>query len=96
MKKTLKYIIYLFSVAVLLGGCDEVENYIDAYNPDDVQVQQEEINDVVDIQNNAGEIINNLFTSGADTLSVKDSIASFFIQNNSVYWSFHILYWDMV
>ena len=84
---TRKYLL-IFSILFLFSGCDIVDAIADVFkgNDDtDLSSQQEQaLTTVLTLQDEASDIMENLFTSGLDTLSVIDSLASFFLSDTSI------------
>ncbi|MFC2119168.1 hypothetical protein ACFLSY_11050 [Bacteroidota bacterium] len=81
--RLVKLILIAVTTSLIIVSCNEIDGYING-NSNNADSQQKEIDEVVEIQNNAGTLIENLFSSGADTVMVKDSLASFFLNDNSV------------
>lgn len=82
----IKLFVLISTFLIVLSSCDIIDLITDEFkgNDDELDTPQMEINDVIDIQNNAGSIIDNLFSTGLDTVAVKDSLASFFRNDDSV------------
>ena len=79
-----KLLLISFSAILILTGCELIDEKFGTDYNKDPDSQQDDISDVIDIQDDAGIIMDNLFDSGADTVSVKDSLAAYFRQDNSV------------
>jgi len=77
---------YLFIIPILFlfSGCDIIDEIFGGDEEVDIEAQQGYINEIIDIQDDAGDILEDLFSSGLDTTSVKDSVANYFKKNNSV------------
>ena len=90
MNKPLRYInifIILFTFSVILSSCDIVDAIADVFNGDDntnnINQQELALTTVLTIQDDASDIMDNLFVQGMDTLSVIDSLANFFLSDTS-------------
>lgn len=81
----IKLFVRISTLLLILSSCDIIDSIFgprETENPTDTQ--QQEINTVISIQNNTAAIMDNLFSSGLDILTVKDSIAKIFINDPSV------------
>jgi len=78
----------IISLVFLFSGCDLVDTFISDltgnYDDDDIsKLQEQSLNTVISLQDNASSIADNLFTSGMDTLDVIDSLSIFFLNDTS-------------
>lgn len=84
--KFTKFCLIIFSFLTLMN-CDIVDAIADVFNGDDdpinISQQEQALNTVITLQNDASVIMENLFITGLDTLSVIDSLAKFFLADTS-------------
>ena len=78
--------LFIFSVLFLLSGCDIVDTIFGSGDDNtDLSIQQEQaLTTVLTLQEDASDIMENLFPSWLDTLSVIDSLANFFLSDTSI------------
>ncbi len=85
--KSMSYIKYLIFVilSILLYSCNLIDDPSETEDNSDLADPKEQaLTTVVSIQDNASDIMYNLFSSGVDTLAVIDSLAKFFLSESDI------------
>ncbi|NHZ84864.1 MAG: hypothetical protein GWP19_03170 [Planctomycetia bacterium] len=79
-------IIIIIASIILFNSCDIIDEIMGAGkdNSNLTPQQEQALTTVTTIQDNASDIMDNLFTSGMDTLDVIDSLANFFLADTSI------------
>ncbi|NHZ84866.1 MAG: hypothetical protein GWP19_03180 [Planctomycetia bacterium] len=84
----LKWSAILILSMLIISSCDIVDAITNIFNGEDdtdLSSQQEQaLTTVLTLQDDASDIMDNLFSSGLDTLSVIDSLANFFLADTSI------------
>ena len=81
--RTLRLLLLFILVSIFFPNCDLIDSIFN--NPDDITVTEEDaLNEVLSMQNEASTIVSNLFATNLDTLSVIDSVYNYFINKEGV------------
>jgi len=82
----LKIYIFILSISFLLSSCDIINEILGSEKDDSnlSSKQEQALTTVLNTQDDASDIMDNLFTSGMDTLDVIDSLANFFLADTSI------------
>ncbi len=88
-KHRITSILLIILILLFNSGCDLIDTFISDLtgNYDDkdlLEKQEQALNTVINLQDNASDIVDNLFSSGIDTLGVIDSLANFFLKDTSI------------
>ena len=84
LNKTL-FIPIISVILLFISSCDIIDSIFGGDGSEDInQIQEQALTTVITIQDDASDILDNLFSSGMDTLSVIDSLANFFMSDTSV------------
>ena len=82
-RRTLRLLLLLFLVSIFLSNCNLIDSIFN--DPDDITVTEEDaLNEVLSMQNEASTIVSQLFAINLDTLSVIDSVYNYFINKEGV------------
>ncbi|NHZ86568.1 MAG: hypothetical protein GWP19_11935 [Planctomycetia bacterium] len=85
---SLKWSVILILSMLIISSCDIVDAIADVFHGNDdtnlSEQQEQALTTVLTLQDDASDIMDNLFSSGLDTISVKDSLSTFFKQDTAV------------
>lgn len=86
--RSIKIFVLISTLLIIFSSCDIVDAITDVFkgdNDDNISNQQEQaLTNVLNIQDDASDIMDNLFSSGFDTLTVIDSLYIFFLNDTSI------------
>ncbi|NHZ85601.1 MAG: hypothetical protein GWP19_06945 [Planctomycetia bacterium] len=83
--RTIKLFIFILTFILILSSCDIIDEIMGGGDNSDLTAQQEQaLTTVLTLQDDASDILDNLFIAGMDTFLVIDSLASFFLSDTSI------------